>query len=48
MRNLNVFADQPIRISPIPAPHTAAGIGIDHFHFSDCYLGCMDATKSAD
>jgi hypothetical protein len=46
VRNLNVFADQPIRISPIPAPHTAANIGIDHFHFSDCYLGCMDAAKS--
>jgi len=39
VNRLNVFADKPIRISPIPAPHVAAGIGIDHFHFSDCYLG---------
>jgi hypothetical protein len=39
IRGLNVFADKPIRVSPIPAPHVAAGIGIDHFHFSDCYLG---------
>ena len=39
VRGLNVFADRPIRVSPIPAPHVAANIGIDHFHFSDCYLG---------
>ena len=39
IRGLNVFADKPIKASPIPAPHVAAGIGIDHFHFSDCYLG---------
>jgi hypothetical protein len=39
VRGLNVFADKPIRVSPIPAPHVASGIGIDHFHFSDCYLG---------
>lgn len=39
VRSLNVFADRPIRVSPIPAPHVASGIGIDHFHFSDCYLG---------
>jgi len=37
--SVSAFADKPIRISPIPAPHVAAGIGIDHFHFSDCYLG---------
>jgi hypothetical protein len=43
--NLNVAANKPIRISPIPAPHTAGGIGIDHFHFSDCYL---KNTVSAD
>lgn len=45
VRGLNVFADVPIRISPIPAPHVAAGIGIDHFHFSDCYLGVTKSTK---
>jgi hypothetical protein len=39
VNQLNAFADKPIRISPIPAPHVAAGIGIDHFHFSDCYIG---------
>lgn len=39
IRGLNVFSDKPIRVSPIPAPHVAANIGIDHFHFSDCYLG---------
>jgi len=39
IRKLTAFADKPIRISPIPAPHTASGIGIDHFHFQDCYLG---------
>lgn len=38
-RKLLAFADKPIRISPIPAPHVAANIGIDHFHFQDCYLG---------
>lgn len=43
VRNLNVFADQPIDIFPIPAPHVASGIGIDHFHFQDCYLACMKA-----
>jgi len=37
--NLNVFADKPIRIGTIPAPHTAAGIGCDHFNISNCYLG---------
>lgn len=46
IRNLNVSADQPIDIYPIPAPHTASGIGIDHFHFQDCYLVCMKAAKS--
>lgn len=46
IKGLNVFADVPIRISPIPSSHVAAGIGIDHFHFSDCYLGCMKSTKS--
>lgn len=45
VRGLNVSADVPIRISPIPAPHTASGIGIDHFHFSDCYLICSKADK---
>jgi hypothetical protein len=39
IRGINVFSDKPIRVSPIPLPHVAAGIGIDHFHFSDCYLG---------
>jgi hypothetical protein len=39
IRGLNVFADKPIRASPIPAPHVAAGIGIDNFTFTDCYLG---------
>lgn len=39
IRGLNAFADKPIKASPIPAPHVPAGIGIDHFHFSDCYLG---------
>jgi hypothetical protein len=46
VRGLNVSADVPIRISPIPAPHTASGIGIDQFHFSDCYLLCSKATKA--
>jgi hypothetical protein len=46
VRGLNVQADVPIRISPIPSPHVAAGIGIDHFHFSDCYLICSKTTKS--
>jgi hypothetical protein len=39
VNKLNVFADKPILISPIPAPHIPDGIGIDHFHFSDLYLG---------
>jgi len=46
VRGLNVSADVPIRISPIPAPHIAGGIGIDHFHFSDCYLLCRKADKA--
>ncbi len=37
--NLNVFADKPIRIGTIPAPHIAAGIGCDHFNINNCYLG---------
>lgn len=39
INKLNCFADKPILISPIPAPHIPDGIGIDHFHFSDIYLG---------
>lgn len=35
-KNLNVFADRPIRISPDP---DASIIGIDHFNFHNCYLG---------
>lgn len=46
IRGLNVQADMPIQIRPIPAPHVSGGIGIDHFHFSDCYLICSKATKS--
>ena len=38
VNKLNVFADKPILISQIPAPHVPANIGIDHFHFSDLYL----------
>lgn len=38
VQELNVYADLPIKISPIPAPHTASGIGIDHFNFHNCYL----------
>lgn len=45
IRGLNVFADKPIRVSPIPAPHVAAGIGIDHFHFSDCYIGNVTSSN---
>lgn len=41
LRGLNVFADKPIVISPIPAAYSPAGIGCDHFHFSDCYFGAM-------
>lgn len=39
IRGLNVFADKPVRASPIPLPHVASGIGMDHFCFTDCYLG---------
>jgi hypothetical protein len=35
-KNLNVFADRPIVISPDP---DASIIGIDHFNFHNCYLG---------
>jgi hypothetical protein len=38
VQQLAVSADKPIRISPIPAPHVASGIGIDHFNFTDLYL----------
>ena len=38
IRGLNVQADKPILISPIPSAYNPSGIGIDHFHFSDCYL----------
>jgi hypothetical protein len=41
VHNMNVFADKPIVISPIPAAYNPAGIGCDHFHFSNCYLGAM-------
>lgn len=33
------FADRPIVISQIPAPHVAAGIGIDHSEFHHLHLG---------
>jgi hypothetical protein len=38
IQELDVAADKPIVISPIPSPHTASGIGIDHFNFHNCYL----------
>ena len=38
IRGLNISANRPIVISPIPLSHNPLGIGIDHFHFSDCYL----------
>ena len=31
-------ADKPIVVEPIPAPHTASGIGIDHHNFHNLYL----------
>ena len=40
-RGLDVFADKPIVISPIPSAYNPSGIGCDHFHFSDCYLAAM-------
>lgn len=39
VNKLNCFADKPILISPIPAPHVPDNIGIDHFNFTDIYLG---------
>lgn len=43
VRDLDVYADRPIVISPIPAPHSASGIGIDHWNFHNCYLAGMAA-----
>lgn len=36
--NIACQADRPIIISPIPAPHPAANIGIDQTSFENCYL----------
>jgi hypothetical protein len=34
-----IFADKPIVINPIPAPHSATGIGCDQMNFANIYLG---------
>jgi len=36
--NIVAIADRPLLISPIPAPHVANNIGIDHFNFNNLYL----------
>jgi hypothetical protein len=38
------FADRPIVIDNIPAPHPAANIGCDHHNFHNMYLGCGAAS----
>lgn len=38
MCNWYVSADKPLVIGPIPAPHSASGIGIDHHNFHNMYL----------
>ena len=40
-KNLNVFADRPILISPDPDPSI---IGIDHFNFHNIYIGNVWST----
>lgn len=40
-KNLNVFADRPILISPDPDPSI---IGIDHFNFHNIYIGNVFST----
>lgn len=35
---LAAFANRPILISPIPAPHSSVNIGADHYHFMNMYL----------
>jgi hypothetical protein len=36
--NIYAQADRPILCDPIPAPHTAAGIGLDHHNFHNVYV----------
>jgi len=38
IRNIYARADRPILCDPIPAPHTAAGIGLDHHNFHNIYV----------
>lgn len=39
IRDIYAFADRPIVINKIPAPHTASGIGLDQTNFENIYVG---------
>lgn len=38
IKDIYAFADRPLLCEAIPAPHTAAGIGLDHHNFHNMYL----------
>jgi hypothetical protein len=42
--NIYAEADKPLVIDPIPAPHFAANIGIDHHNFHNMYLVGVTST----
>lgn len=40
-KEIYIFADIPVLLMGIPAPHVASGIGVDHHNFHNCNLGSM-------
>lgn len=43
VQDVYAFADRPLVINKIPAPHTPSGIGCDQTNFHNMYLGAMSA-----
>ena len=46
-RDWYIFADNPILLDSIPAPHVAANIGCDHHNFHNMYLVCGAASGNS-
>jgi hypothetical protein len=43
VQDIYAFADRPLVINKIPAPHTASGIGLDQTNFHNIYFGGLSA-----
>jgi hypothetical protein len=43
VQDIYAFADRPLVINKIPAPHTASGIGLDQTNFHNVYFAAMSA-----